>query len=177
MSFWNAQSGGVIDGSEKNSHVARFPLIPDNTKATVSIKNVEHKTINGDSFYQATYKIVDGDFAGFEVRGKINCFDPDPKKRDRAVNMLMRLFNICEVKPTHSNTPTDDDFLPLKGKLLGIKIQEWEKDGKEGNWVSELHPTTGFVSETGKSMPKDLSSAFSRNEKNKQDGLEDDIPF
>src|SRR5580692_1173843 len=124
MGFWTAQAGGAIDGSEKNSHVSKFPLIPDNTRAIVSIKDVEHKMINGDEFYQATYKIIDGDFSGAEVRHKFNCFHGDAKKRDRALNMLMRLLLLCESKPTHDNMPGVSDFAPLKGKVIGIKIQE-----------------------------------------------------
>ncbi len=62
---------------------------------------------------------------------------------------------------------------------MGVKIQEWFQDGKEGNWISEIHPTDGFVSEAGKKVEHtstgDLTSAFGRNSAKVE--LENDVPF
>jgi hypothetical protein len=176
MSFWQSQSGTPIDGSVENSHAYVMKVIPDNTRAIVSIKDVELKNIQGDEFYQATYKIIDGEFKGCEVRHKIKCFDNDKKKRDREVNMLLRLFKLCSKTPPAEHAPTKDELLQLKGSVIGIKVQEWFFDGKEGNWVSEIHASDGFVSEAGKKAVHDLSSAFSRNE-SRVNGLESDVPF
>ena len=176
MSFWQSQSGTTIDGSIENSHAFVMKVIPDNTRAIVSVKDVCLKNIQGDEFYQATYKIIDGEFKGSEVRHKIKAFDKDKKKRDREVNMLLRLFKLCGKNPPQDHAPSDEDFLQLKGSVLGIKIQEWFFDGKEGNWVSEIHPSDGFVSEAGKKAVNDLSTAFSRNEA-RTGGIENDVPF
>lgn len=176
MTFWESQSGTKIDGSAESSHVQQFKVIPDNTRAIVSIKDVQLRNIQGDEFYQATYKIIDGDFKGEEVRHKIKAFDNDKKKRDREVNMLMRLFRLCGKQPVGNTAPGNDDLAQLKGSVIGIKIQEWFFDGKEGNWVSEIHPSDGYVSETGKKAEHDLSSAFSRNEA-RNSGIDNDVPF
>lgn len=176
MSFWESQSGTKIDGSVENSHVQQFKVIPDNTRAVVSIKDVVLKNIQGDEFYQATYKIIDGDFKGEEVRHKIKAFDHDTKKRDREVNMFMRLFKLCGKQVTGNTAPGSEELAQLKGCVIGIRIQEWFFDGKEGNWVSEIHPSDGFVSEAGKKAERDLSTAFSRNPRT-DSGLDNDVPF
>lgn len=177
MTFWQSQSGAPIDGTAEHSHVSTFKIIPANTVAPVSIKGVELKSYNGEEFYQATYKIIDGDFKGYEVRHKIKCFDSDLKKRDREVNMLLRLFTVCEKKPPHDKAPEGDDFLPLKGCMLGIKIQEWFMDGKEGNWVSEIHPLSAeFKPVTGKKAAH-IESALTRNAERSAQNLDTDVPF
>jgi hypothetical protein len=176
MSFWQSQSGTPIDGSVENSFAYVKKIIPDNTSAIVSIKEVVLKNIQGDEFYQAIYKIIDGEFKGFEVRHNIKCFDKDKKKRDREVNMLLRLYKLCKKNYPTEHAPSDEELLQLKGAIIGIKIQEWFFNGNEGNWVSEIHPSEGFVSEAGKKAVHDLSSAFSRNEV-RTSGIADDVPF
>lgn len=177
MSFWQSQSGTKIDGSAENSHVGTFKVIPDNTTAAVSIKDIVLKEYQGEEFYLVTYKIIDGEFKGNEVRHKIKCFASDSKKRDREVNMLMRLFKLCGKKAPEYQ-PVAEDLAPLKGCTLGVKIQEWFQDGKEGNWISEIHSLEGeFVSESGRKVEhrEDLSSALTRNAD--KVSLDTDVPF
>lgn len=188
MSFWQSMSGAPIDGSAEHSHAGSFKVIPDGTTAPGVITQAKLVTFDdGNQIYQVTYKLVDGEFKGAIVRQKINCFDRDAKKRDRAVNMFMRLYNLCYFKPTHNGQPTDDDLLHLQNKVIGLKIQEWYQDGKEGNWISEIHKVDGdFITESGKKQEHTgyiatpqtniLDSAFSRNEPKKDINL-DDIPF
>ena len=166
MTFWTAQSDMTIDGSEDNAHVQVFGIIPNGTTAKASIKKAELTTSQYDNtqIYQITYMITDGDFKDFVVKQKIHCFDSDTRKRDRSVNMLMRLFNLCNYKPNHSNSPTNDDMAKLQNKIVGIKIREWQKDGKEGNWVSEIHANdANFRTVTGTKMETktpDIASSY-----------------
>jgi hypothetical protein len=191
-SWWVSEMGRTIDGSAENSHVAFFPTIPDGTTAPGMIKSAEMKEFDGNQFFQVTYKLMDGEFKGREVRQKLKCFDFDDKRRDRAKNMLMRLFKLSNLKLAHKNIPTDKDLLPLQGKILGIKIQEWFDDNKEGNYVSEVYVVDAdFIIETGKkaehtfttgtvthqNIANDLDSALSRhNERGSELGapLKDD---
>lgn len=152
MSFWSSFSGDIIDGSEERSHSKGFELIPNNTTASSIIKKSELLKIqdSNDKFYQITYQLIDGDFKGSFVQQKIKCFDHDDKKRDRNLNMLFRLFKLCNYKPDHNSEPNNDDLINLNGNHIGIKIREWEYDGKQGNWVSEIHAVDdNFVSKTG----------------------------
>jgi hypothetical protein len=66
--------------------------------------------------------------------------------------MLMRMYKLCAHKPTHSDAPTDNDLAPMKGKILGIKINEWQNNGKEGNYVGEVHALEGFVPAVGEKL-------------------------
>lgn len=187
MSFYASRSGKVIDGSAENTFAGIMSLIPDGTTAPAFIKKFEKKTIEGVSpFYEVTWKIADGDFKNREVRQKIKVFDMDNEKADRALNMLVRLFKLCEFKPTHSGEPNDLDLLPLQGKMCGIKIQVWsmkKSDGNqsEGNWVSEVHPLDdSFVTETGYvSKQTTIESALTRNPRVSTESAftDDDIPF
>ena len=73
--------------------------------------------------------------------------------------MLKLIMDLCNFKPTHANEPTALELMAMSGKVLGIKIREWQiekSDGKimEGNFVSEVWPMTdNFVTETGVKMP------------------------
>jgi hypothetical protein len=177
MSFWQSQSGTPIDGSAENAHVGSLTPIPNDTTAPVSIKSIDLKNFNGDEFYQAVYRIIEGDYKGRDVRHNIKCFQADKSKRDREVNMLMRLYKVCGKTPPEDHAPDNDELLPLRGSVIGVKIQEWFFDGKEGNWISEIHPVDDkFKTETGIKAVHDLSSAFSRNESRKS-GIDDDVPF
>lgn len=183
MSFWKSQSGAVIDGSEEHSHTGSFKIIPDGTTAPAVIKEIEFTEFDGKEHYQVSYQLVSGDYKGQMVRQKIHCFDADSKKRDRAVNMLMRLHKLCNVSPAHSDAPTSEDLLPLKNRVIGIKIQEWFANGKEGNWVSAIYPVDEkFVTETGVKLQhvneanyNEIDSALNRNAKSGL--LDDDVPF
>src|SRR5260221_3479136 len=148
MSFYQ-EAGVEIDGSEKNSHVQSFSVIPEGTQAAAMIKSATAAEIEGvPQHYEVIWKLTSGDFKGQEVKQKINCFDQDAKKRARAKNMLVRLFKLSNATPTHSNAPNDADLKPLVGKVAGIMIREWampKKDGSgmsEGNWISEVHAVT-----------------------------------
>jgi hypothetical protein len=193
MSFWKSQTGIAIDGSAKNAHIAQFENIPNGTMAPAMIERAELSEYNGTDFYQISYKLIDGDFKNRKVRQKIKCFDTKPATRDRGVNMLMRLYSLCDVKPSGDNAPTNDEMAVFQGKLIGVRIDEWfSDDGKEGNYISELHALDEhFVIETGvKKEIKPLKnhtdyqsytdliddSALSRN-KIQPTNLDDDIPF
>lgn len=194
MSFWinPLNNGKKITGSEDDSFApSGFTIIPDGTRSLAMIKEFAVKSFNDDNFYQIVWKIVDGEFKGHEVRQKIAAFDASPQKKARALNMLMRVFMLSNEKPTHNNAPDDADLRPMHGKVHGIVINEWSMtraDGsiQEGNWVSQVHDSSGFEEAIGVRSTKEpvrsiVDSAFSRNEPIKPnlngDFLSDDIPF
>lgn len=180
MSFWTSELG-EITGNAKDAFANTFKRIPDNTTALALIEsfvNVEH---NGYKYLQVNWKLTSGDFKGQKVGQKFKVFDQDAKVRHRGLNMLKLLYNLCGISPQSMNPPTDGDLLIFVNKQAGIRIQETEPnaEGKQYNWVSEIHPATGFVSQTGISKEvvhsRDLSSAFSRNTKVEE--LDEDLPF
>lgn len=189
MAFWTLTDGSIPKGDEASSHVGSFVTIPDGTTAIGMIKEfVLDKDKNGTPLYKVTYKLMEGDFKGREVIQKVKCFDVKTTIVDRSINMMKRLYDLCKLSPTHNDAPQDKDLLAFKGKLLGIKIAEWNmvnNDGvmSEGNYISEVHDAKGFESTTGIKMEtistptSSVESAFSRNPKVQNDSLTDDIPY
>ena len=96
------------------------------------------------------------------------------------MKLMYQLFNL---NPKHANAPTDHDLAVFTGKIAGIKVRETEPNdqGRQYNWVAEIHDSKGFKCETG--IKKEVvhtksavETAFSRNTVNMTDGLED-LPF
>lgn len=159
MSFWKNSEGSVVIGDTQLAFAPEINnvIIPNGTKALAVIKKFDliekfNPQFYDAPFYEVTYQLKDGEYKDQEVKQKIKCFDRKSKTKDRALEMMMLLFKIGGVQPTQQS-PTVFDLLPFVGKVIGIKIREWQKNGKEGNFVSECHPATGFVSEIGKKLP------------------------
>lgn len=185
MSFWKLSTGQSPSGSEEASFTGSFKIIPDGTTARATIKDFILEE-NGDSaLYKVIYKIIEGEFSNREVVQKIKCFDAKQTIADRALNMLKRIHDLSNIKPAHANAPANEDLVLFKGKVLGIKINEWsmiKDDGSisEGNYVSEIHSPTEYECATGIKLdtPKPMiQSALSLHNKTKQVDLADDIPF
>ncbi len=195
-SFWESRLGNTITGSDKDSFLPDFTVIPNGTTAKAQIKKFEliekTNTYTGseEAFYEIVWKIIDGEFKNREVSQKIKPFVEKPEAIDRALNMLKRVFDLCNYKPTHGNAPTNQELLAMNNKILGIKIREWaqpKKDGSgfaEGNFVSEVHAINEqFKAEVGvKMQPPVVSSstpesALNRNPKGQPIDLDSDIPF
>jgi hypothetical protein len=192
--FWNSGSGEVIDGSAEKSFTPIFSTIPDGTYAPASIKKFEliekmnNRTGKEEVYYQVLWRLTGGDFKNREVTQKIKAFNGNPQQIDRALNMMRRIYDLCTYKPTHQNAPTNLDLAGMHGKILGIKIQEWQmpKDGGgfiDGNFVSEVHAlgqdfkaTTGIKLEPPVVTTSAVETAFSRNT-GKVPELDNDIPW
>ena len=188
MSFWTLSNNELAKGDEASSHVASFKVIPDGTCAVAMIKEfVNDKDKQGNPFLKAVYKLADGEFKNREVIHKIKCFDSKASIADRSINMLKRIYDLTGQKPTHNDAPKDSDLLVFKGKILGVKIAEWNmvnNDGtmSEGNYISEVHPAAGFECVTGVNSevvgrPSHLETAFSRNAVSGLPNDSSDIPF
>lgn len=194
MGFWDSKNGAPVTGSADDAHTADFAVIPNNTTAPAAIKSFllvnkpNQRTGVDDNFYMVTYKITSGEFKNREVTQKIKVFEEKADSAQRALNMMKRIYDLCNHKPAHANVPTNDDLKPMIGKILGINIREWQmpKDGggfMEGNFVSAVYsPTQDFKTETGVKMPlpevttSHVNSAFSRNPRVEPD-LDSDLPF
>lgn len=143
--FWLSGTGVMPTGAAEDAFAPAMDIIPEGTTAIASIKSfllLEKDTVE---YYEITWKIMSNDFKGREVRQKIKAFDMKPEVRQRALNMLKRIYDLLEFKPLHNGKPTNQDHMKLNGKILGIKIGQWnlmKKDGSgfmEGNHVNEVH--------------------------------------
>lgn len=162
MSFWESEMGEVT-GKAEDAFAKHFMQIPDGTKALAKIESFTNQiyTDSGFKFLMIEWVLQDGDFKGQKVKHKLKVYggdksDKDPvKTRHRALNMLKLLYQLFKIQPKHTNPPTDQDLAMFVGKIAGIKIRETEPNdkGRQHNWVSEVHPSTGFKSETGTGIP------------------------
>ena len=177
--FWKSDIG-AITGNNEEAFAKTFRLIPDGTLAIGKIAAFTNSNNFGKPCLNIRWEIVDGEFKGSSVFQKIFVFDDDQKKRHRALNMFALLYKLFAIT-IKGGSPSDDDLKLFLGKHAGIKIQETEPndEGKQYNWVSEVHPATGFSCVTGVSVAPDvrLDSAFKRNEKTTKIEDDSDIPF
>ena len=190
--FWSSDLG-EITGKAEDAFAKTFTHIPDGTMALAKIESFINAEYNGNKYLSIDWLLTDGDFRGQKVNQKLKVFgDPqakDPAKtRHRALNMLKLIYQLYNIKPSHSGDPTDKDLAVFMGKTAGIQIRETEPnhEGKQYNWVSEIHDSKGFKCETGirivvthnNSSNDSLESAFRRNEAHlKNSDIIDDIPF
>jgi len=186
MSFWKSDLG-EITGNEEDAFAKSFTQIPDNTLAIAKIVSFVNAEYNGNKYLSLDWQLIDGDFKGQKVNQKLKVFgddrDKDPAKtRHRALNMLKLMYSLFNIKPAHADAPSDGDLAIFVNKIAGLKIRETEpnENGRQYNWVSEVHNPSGFKSETGISLvvthrPSQgaIGSVF-----NLPVGeLQDDIPF
>lgn len=159
MSFWNSELGDVT-GSSGDAFVKELPKrVPDQSMALAKIESFVNEERNGEKYLLITWELTEGDFKGYKVRQKIKVWgdsrDKDPvKTRHRALNMFKLLYQLFSMSPKHGDAPTDADLSLFAGKIAGLKIRETEPnaEGKQYNWVSEVHDAKGFKCETGTSI-------------------------
>lgn len=198
MSFWESDLGAVT-GNASDAFAKSFTQIPDGTMALARIDSFLNVHIEpnqykeGSHFLLISWVLTDGDFKGNKVEQKIKVYgDPmakdSAKARHRALNMLKLIYQLYGAKPKHTGDPTDQDLAVFLGKSAGIKIRETEpnEQGRQYNWVAEIHDAKGFKSETGVSMvvthtnfshkQQTMDNAFSRNQPT-DNNMDDDIPF
>jgi hypothetical protein len=178
MSFWESELGDIT-GKSEDAFAKSFMQIPDGTKALAKIASFTNQVYkeSGFKYLNIEWELQDGDFRGQKVQQKLKVyggdqFDKDPAKtRHRALNMLKLLYQLFNIKPKHTNPPTDQDLALFSGKIAGIKIRETEPNdkGRSYNWVAEVHPSQGYKSETGAGLPviaKTSVSNYSSNSSN-----------
>lgn len=198
--FWESELGEVT-GSAADAFAKSITQVPDGTMALAKIESFINDEYQGLKFLVVNWLLTDGDFRGAKVTQKLKVIDPDPRDKDpaktrhRGLNMMKLMYQLFNLKPKHANIPTDQDLAVFAGKVAGIKIRETEPNdqGRQYNWVAEIHDSKGFKSETGMGLPQvahtsvtassyssqgPIDSAFSRNASAPAvDSLDDDVPF
>jgi len=150
MKFWSSRTGAEITGDENNSFSGNFKNMPDGTIASATIRKfIVNTTQENDVQFQIFWKLIDGDFKGGEVKQTLKPYATDDIAAQRFLNMFMRIYKICGVKPTHENEPTNDDLSEFQGHILCIKIGNGVIEGAERTWVREVHAENAYPTETG----------------------------
>lgn len=199
MSFWESELGEVT-GNATDAFAKQFTHVTDGTMALAKIESFVNDEYQGMKFLSVNWVLTDGDFKGAKVTQKLKVLDADPRDKDpaktrhRGLNMMKLMYQLFNLKPKHAETPTDQDLAVFAGKIAGIKIRETEPNdqGRQYNWVAEIHDAKGFKCETGHGLPQsvytsvasssygsqaNLDSAFSRNSGATPGDNLDDLPF
>ncbi len=192
--FWESEVGEVT-GNPADAFAKTFTHIPDGTMALSRIDGFTNAEYNGNKFLSIDWTLTEGEFKGSKVEQKLKVFgDPmakdQAKARHRALNMLKLIYQLYNIKPKHAGDPSDQDLAIFVGKTAGIRIRETEPNdqGRQYNWVAEIHDAKGFKCETGTSLTVThvntpthvqgtLDSALSRNARTQDSEIIDDIPF
>ena len=180
MSFFELSTGAKPTGSEAASFASNFMHVPDGTQANAKVKSFEPKEFDGQKSFQVVWELVDGEFRGALVKQSITPYAPEPAKSDRAKEMFVRLYNLCELKPKHANEPTKDDLTAFIGKKAALKMGNGLIQGVERTWVREVHASGQLEVETGVthvSIGSPVESALTRHPRGEAPNLNDDIPF
>lgn len=138
MAFFKSRTGAPITGNEASSFSGNFANLPDNTQARAIIKSFTVQEYMGESYFQLIWKLVDGDFKNCEVKQRITPFEKDDNRAQRNLNMLYRIFNICEHRTDYEDMPQNHDLAEMKGMICSIKIGNGIIQGEERTWVREV---------------------------------------
>lgn len=152
MSVWDSATGAPITGDERSSFANNFPSLPDNTQANAMIMSFTSEIYEQEMSYQIKWQILDGDFKGCNVKQRIGVYDAKDYKAQVARNMFKRMWILCDLKPTHSRDPDNNDLAVLKHKILSIKIGNGIIEGADRTWVREVWPENHLEVCTGNTV-------------------------
>lgn len=180
MSLWNSEVG-QITGDAQEAFIHIFKQIPDGTRALAKINKFVNTTYK-DKYSQQLpcleieWLLIEGNFKGQKVKQKLKVFDNDANSKHRSLNMLMLLCRHFSVQPERIDPPSDQALVSFLGKVGGIVIGETDPwpDGRQFNYVTEVHLPAGFVSETGvKKIIERVPISMAQTGKNPHFGLLD----
>jgi len=185
MSFWQSTLGNITGNSE-DAFAKSFKQIPDGTMALARIESFTNASYQDNKYLSIDWLLTAGEFKGQKVNQKIKVFgdsrDKDPERtRFRALNMLKLVYKLFGFTPNNNMPPHDSDLEFFMGKEAGIKIRETEPnaEGKQYNWVSEVHSTKGFQCESGIKLvvKREAYNELAFDMRDQDLGLTADIPF
>ena len=150
MSYFRLSNGDIATGKKESAFLSDFGIIPNGTLALAAIERVEEKTFQDEVLLQISWRLMNAPFANRIVTQKLKVGSANAATADRAKEMLLLIFETCRVtmQDMHQG-PNSNDFMALQSKICGILIREWQMDGKEGNFVAEVHPSFGFLEAVG----------------------------
>ena len=144
-----------------------FELIPKGTILLAVIEQVKWQEYEGESHVNLKWKVAHPQqYAKRVIFQKLHVLDDKKGKNARA--MLQAIdFNAGGrlAKMGLKAAPTDDELqIALLGRPMQIKLDVWDMNGKQGNWVCAVAPA--------KQQPKPTPPVIPAPEDD-----DDDIPF
>lgn len=147
MSFFNLSDNSTLDTSGSFSSQEEIKPIPAKTKVKAAIEEVKWDEYEGDEYINITWSVLDGEYKNRKIFQKVRVKDNDPKKRDKAIRMLVAIdSNAKGGLVALGREPMEHELQSaLMHKPMCIMLQVWKIDDKEGNWVSAVSPASGYV--------------------------------
>lgn len=179
-SFWNTSEGTKATGEvQENNDFA--PLAKGDYISMIEEASVDE--------YQGVKKIkfkarVVGDGAGKNrvLFLNLKCWDADSAKRDKAIQLLVKIFGICKAKLPNGE-PDDVSLSQLCDKPISLKLGVWEikEENKSGNWLINAEAVGAKAGGAPKAAEvtkkKVVSNMPATAAPNAFADMDDDIPF
>lgn len=139
-SFWNTSAGTQATGEVQENN---FDPLPDGYYPVME-EEIKINEYQGKRTIQLKTRVIGEGFGKNRVLFlKLNAFDEDEKKRDRAINLLVKWANIVGV-PLPSGEPNDAWLAKLTDKPHQTKLQKYsfvppgESQAKVGNFIANF---------------------------------------
>jgi len=192
MSFWGLSNGDDAKetGKQFDGGGGGMELIPDGSNVLAAIDDAKWDTDrDGYEYINLRWRVQQPEaFANRVVFHKVWVSDDKPKSkdpqkvRDKAKQMLAAIdANAGGKLALKAERPTSDDLaLALIGKPMVIRVQVWDMDGKQGNWVAAVMEKTHAL-KIGETKPATANKGGDdwggSTTKAKELDLDDEVPF
>jgi hypothetical protein len=124
MSFWNTSTGEQATGEVQETN---FDPIPKSWQ-TCMLETAEVDEYEGQRKIKLKARVVDGDYKNRVIFLNLKAFEgPDIKdsQRDRAIQMLMKLYQITKAKLPNGE-PDDRSLAQLTDKPVDLYLDVWK---------------------------------------------------
>lgn len=171
MSFWTTSQGEQATGDVKENE--GFDPLPKDWYLSM-LESVEVDEYQGQKKVKIKARVIGEGFGKNRVLFlNLKCFpgaDIKETARDRAIQILVKMYNICKAKLPNGE-PDDASLSQLVDKPINLYLDKWEIDDKSGNWIVNVEAKG--VQSGVKAAPK--KPAPSREPVS--DDMDSDIPF
>lgn len=142
MGFWTTTAGEATGAEDRANLSDGFEPLPDKTLVTATFQSIEKKLSEKDGFlYKVTWKIVSPNYAGRFLWQNLRVNHEEAKKRDRAKEMLARIFLMAQTeKPV--DEPTEMDFMRIGNFNADLRVMLYEETGV--NWIAAIKKATNM---------------------------------
>src|SRR6266404_5094075 len=96
MTFFNLSDGSTASGSAEKAHYTPFKIVPNNSRVFATLTKCEKKQ-GKKPYYQIIWEVSAGEYVGNKIHQSIFPWADHEKMSDRAKEMFMRIFKVCNV--------------------------------------------------------------------------------
>lgn len=172
MSFWKTSTGVEATGDVQETN---FDPIPKSWQ-TCMLETAEVDEYEGQRKIKLKARVVDGEYKNRVIFMNLKAFEgPDIKdsQRDRAIQMLMKLYQVTKAKLPNGE-PDDRSLAQLTDKPVDLYLDVWEINEKSGNFLINVaakgeQAGKGDMATNGKTPPQNKPPSGG--------GAMDDVPF